>query len=70
MMYGATLGGNATLAGASANIVAARIAEQYGRRIPFKTFLRYGIPVTTVQVTALGLYLLVFFLLGGSASGA
>ena len=31
MMYGATLGGNGTLVGASANIVAAGIAEQYGK---------------------------------------
>lgn len=31
MIYGATLGGNGTLVGASANIVAAGIAEQYGK---------------------------------------
>ncbi|MGL5063331.1 MAG: ArsB/NhaD family transporter, partial [Microcoleus sp.] len=45
MMYGATLGGNGTLVGASSNIVAAGISEQHGRRISFKTFLHYGIPV-------------------------
>ncbi|HBC41498.1 MAG TPA: transporter, partial [Pseudanabaena sp.] len=35
MMYGATLGGNGTLVGASSNIVAAGIAEQHGKRISF-----------------------------------
>jgi Na+/H+ antiporter NhaD/arsenite permease-like protein len=42
MMYGATLGGNGTLVGASSNIVAAGIAEQHGQRISFQCFLRYG----------------------------
>ncbi len=63
MMFGATLGGNGTLVGASSNIVAAGIAEQHGRRISFKTFLRYGIPVMLVQLVALALYVMVRFLL-------
>ncbi|WP_239124709.1 ArsB/NhaD family transporter [Leptolyngbya sp. CCY15150] len=57
MMYGATLGGNGTLVGASSNIVAAGIAEQHGRRISFHTFLRYGVPVASVQLVLTGLYL-------------
>jgi Na+/H+ antiporter NhaD/arsenite permease-like protein len=56
MMYGATLGGNGTLVGASSNIVAAGISEQHGRRISFRRFLRYGIPVMTVQLIASALY--------------
>ncbi|MEN9216835.1 MAG: SLC13 family permease, partial [Gloeomargarita sp. HHBFW_bins_162] len=36
MMLGGTLGGNGTLVGASANIVAAGVAEQHGRRISFR----------------------------------
>lgn len=63
MMYGATLGGNGTLVGASSNIVAAGISELHGRRIPFNTFLRYGIPVTIMQLIAAALYLIVRFLL-------
>lgn len=62
MMYGATLGGNGTLVGASANIVAAGIAEQHGKRIAFQTFLRYGFPVMALQLFASALYLSVFFL--------
>jgi Na+/H+ antiporter NhaD/arsenite permease-like protein len=63
MMFGATLGGNGTLVGASSNIVAAGISEQHGRRISFKTFLHYGIPVMLLQLVASALYVLVKFLL-------
>jgi Na+/H+ antiporter NhaD/arsenite permease-like protein len=62
MMYGATLGGNGTLIGASSNIVAAGIAEQHGKSISFQTFLRYGLPVMTVQLTVIGLYMAIRFL--------
>ncbi|GAA6615227.1 ArsB/NhaD family transporter [Scytonema sp. NUACC26] len=63
MMFGATLGGNGTLVGASANIVAAGIAEQHGRRISFHTFLHYGLPVMLLQLIASALYVLFRFLL-------
>lgn len=63
MMFGATLGGNGTIVGASSNIVAAGISEQHGRRISFKTFLHYGIPVMVLQLVASALYVLVRFLL-------
>ncbi|NDJ24063.1 transporter [Nostoc sp. B(2019)] len=63
MMFGATLGGNGTLVGASSNIVAAGISEQHGRRISFKTFLHYGIPVMVLQLVVSALYVLVRFLL-------
>jgi Na+/H+ antiporter NhaD/arsenite permease-like protein len=62
MMYGATLGGNGTLVGASSNIVAAGIAEAHGRRISFQRFLRYGVPVMIAQITTVGLYVVVRFL--------
>jgi Na+/H+ antiporter NhaD/arsenite permease-like protein len=63
MMFGATLGGNGTVVGASSNIVAAGIAEQHGKRISFKTFLRYGLPVTALQLMTVGLYIVIRFLL-------
>ena len=63
MMFGATLGGNGTLVGASSNIVAAGIAEQHCKRISFKTFLHYGIPITILQLITAALYVLVRFLL-------
>lgn len=63
MMYGATLGGNGTLVGASSNIVAAGISEQYGRRISFQTFLRYGLPVMALQLVAAAVYVTIRFLI-------
>lgn len=63
MMFGATLGGNGTLVGASSNIVAAGIAEQHGRKISFKTFLHYGVPVTILQLLAASIFLVVRFLI-------
>lgn len=63
MMYGATLGGNGTLVGASSNIVAAGIAEQHGGKMTFGTFLKYGIPVMIMQLLTAALYVAIFFLL-------
>ncbi|MEB3281807.1 MAG: ArsB/NhaD family transporter [Lyngbya sp.] len=62
MMYGATLGGNGTLLGASSNIVAAGISEQHGRNISFKRFLKYGLPVMGVQLIIAAIYVGVMFL--------
>lgn len=63
MMFGATLGGNGTLVGASSNIVAAGIAEQHGRKISFHTFLHYGAPITMLQLTAASIFLIFRFLI-------
>ncbi len=62
MMYGATLGGNATLVGASSNIVAAGIAELHGGRISYQRFLRYGLPIAALQIGVVGIYLWLRFL--------
>ncbi|EKQ67540.1 Na+/H+ antiporter NhaD-like permease [Leptolyngbyaceae cyanobacterium JSC-12] len=64
MMFGATLGGNGTLVGASSNIVAAGIAEQHGKRISFHTFLHYGIPIMLLQLATATIYVSVAFLRG------
>jgi Na+/H+ antiporter NhaD/arsenite permease-like protein len=62
LVYGATLGGNGTLVGASANIVTAGIAEQHGQSIPFRRFLRYGLPLMLFQLLLLALYVGICFL--------
>jgi Na+/H+ antiporter NhaD/arsenite permease-like protein len=61
MMFGATLGGNSTLIGAAANVVSAGICAANGKRVTFATFLRYGVPITLVQLTVSALYVLVLF---------
>jgi Na+/H+ antiporter NhaD/arsenite permease-like protein len=59
MMFGATLGGNATLVGASANIVSVGICAREGKPVTFARFLRYGLPVTIAQLAASAVYVLV-----------
>ena len=56
MMFGGTLGGNATLIGASANIVAVGICASHGQRVSFMQFLRIGLPITVAQLSVGALY--------------
>ena len=56
MMFGGTLGGNATMIGASANIVAVGICATHGRRVSFMQFLRIGLPITVAQLSIGALY--------------
>jgi len=58
MMFGATLGGNATLIGASANVVTAGICARHGKRLTFVGWLRYGLPFTACQLAVSALYVL------------
>ncbi len=50
LALGACLGGNLTIIGASANVVAAGLAEREGHPIKFIDFLKAGTPVTIVTV--------------------
>ena len=50
LALGADLGGNATIIGASANVVMLGIAEKNGYRISFWQFSKYGVVVTLVTV--------------------
>ncbi len=59
MMFGGTLGGNATLIGAAANIVSAGICAANGKTIRFTTFLRYGVPIAVAQIAVAAIYVLV-----------
>ena len=57
LALGADLGGNATVIGASANVVMLGIAERNGHRIGFWQFARFGVPVTVVTVAVCVPYL-------------
>ena len=61
MMFGATLGGTATIIGASANIVSAGICAARGKAVSFATFMRYGVRVTACQLTVSAVYVVVLF---------
>ena len=50
LLLGATLGGNLTYIGASANATAVRILEKHGRRVGFYEFMKLSTPFNTVSV--------------------
>jgi len=58
LAIGADFGGNGTLIGASANLVAIAVAERHGHRILFRGFLVKGFPfmIATVAVAAAFFY--------------
>jgi len=58
MMFGGTLGGNATLIGASSNVVSAGICAREGSRVTFVRFMRIGLPITLCQLVVSALYVL------------
>ncbi|MFA5117747.1 MAG: SLC13 family permease [Candidatus Omnitrophota bacterium] len=62
LLIGASLGGNITPIGASANIVACGLLKKEGYKVTFKDFMSIGLPFTLVAVTA-G-YLFVWFVWG------
>jgi Na+/H+ antiporter NhaD/arsenite permease-like protein len=58
MMFGGTLGGNATLIGASANIVSVGICAKHGQHVSFGRFVRYGLPITLAQLVLAAIYVI------------
>lgn len=64
LSLGACLGGNGTLVGASANVVAAGIAGRNGYKISFLEFTKYGAVVTLVNLIIASGYLFAFYLKG------
>ena len=62
LALGACLGGNATIVGASANVVVANLAGRAGTPITFGTFLRYGVLVTVVSLAISTVYVYIRYL--------
>jgi Na+/H+ antiporter NhaD/arsenite permease-like protein len=63
LAIGADLGGNATIIGASANVILAGMAEREGHPITFGQFLRYGLPVTLGTMLVATAYVWVRYLI-------
>ncbi|XP_075909529.1 P protein isoform X2 [Petromyzon marinus] len=59
LAFGACLGGNGTLIGASSNVVCAGIAEQHGYGFSFMQFFKLGFPMMLLSTTVATAYLLV-----------
>ena len=61
LAFGACLGGNGTLIGASANVVTAGMAEEAGYPISFNQFFRAGFPVMLLTVSIITIYVVLVF---------
>ena len=57
LLTGATLGGNLTPIGASANIAAIGLLRKNGENVTTRDFLRIGVPFTLAAVLAGSVYL-------------
>ncbi|EDV98958.1 P protein [Drosophila grimshawi] len=59
LLFGSSFGGNGTLIGASANVVAAGMASQHGYTINFRSFFVIGFPIMLMTVLLATIYLLI-----------
>ncbi|SEQ15319.1 possible tyrosine transporter P-protein [Virgibacillus subterraneus] len=69
LALGACLGGNATLVGASANVVVAGLAEGSNQKIPFIRFMLYGIPFVLFSLIISTIYVYVRYLIPYMSQG-
>ncbi|PJA45247.1 hypothetical protein CO174_04040 [Candidatus Uhrbacteria bacterium CG_4_9_14_3_um_filter_50_9] len=56
LALGADIGGNATLVGASANVVVSGMAEKEGHKIGFLEYMKVAVPLTVVGLIACTIY--------------
>ena len=61
LAFGADFGGNATIIGASANVVAIGLAAKAGIHISFWKFAKYGVLVTAVSIAMIYPYIYFFY---------
>ena len=61
LLLGASIGGNITPIGASANIVAMGILKKQGYKVKFMEFVRIGFPFTIASVTVSSLFIWLVF---------
>lgn len=59
LSFGTCFGGNGTIIGASANVVACGLAEQQGYNISFMKFFKMGFPVMLVSTSVATIYMLI-----------
>ncbi len=62
LALGACLGGNGTIIGASANVIAVGLLDKYSYKISFKQFMKLGFPVMIISIIISSFYLYVFYL--------
>ena len=57
MLFGVTLGGNASMIWAVPNIIAVTAARKAGESVSFSSFARVGVPVAIVQFVAVAIWI-------------
>lgn len=62
LALGACLGGNGTLVGASANVIASGIVEKHGKKLSFMEYFKIGFPLMIVSVVISYGYIVVRYL--------
>ncbi len=65
LAFGACLGGNGTLIGASANVVMAGMSEEAGYPVSFNEFFRAGFPMMILTTAIVSLYMVLVYSVGG-----
>jgi len=61
LALGACLGGNGTLVGASANVIASGMLSKHGDQLSFVRYLKYGFPIMIVSIVISTIYLIIFY---------
>ena len=69
LAFGACLGGNGTLIGASANVVTAGLSEEAGYPISFNEFFKAGFPVMLLSTFIVTFYMVLVYVVGGDDGG-
>jgi len=63
LSLGACLGGNGTIIGASANVIATGLAEEQGHKITFRNYFKVSFPIMILSIVASSIYLFIFYLI-------
>ena len=61
LALGACLGGNGTIVGASANVIAAGMLEKRGNKIHFVQYMKLAFPLMLVSIIISAIYLILFY---------
>jgi len=65
LAFGACLGGNGTLIGASANVVMAGMSEEAGYPVSFNEFFKAGFPMMILTTAIVTMYMVLVYAVGG-----
>lgn len=62
LAIGACLGGNGTLVGASANVIASGLLKSNGYNLKFKSYFKLGFPIMIISIIISSIYIVLFLI--------